>query len=304
LAPRVAAVGLAILLGLAGLAGCADEEHRLPTADDGQAPTGPDLAAIGRGFYDCMRDADLPVLLLPNATGELALVLFDGQGEILWRDGNGNGGGLPGDTNPGQEFERRYDEVMGRPDDQAVLIVDGVDQSQAYASCLARTGYNEDTARGRLPVENNLVQAEQQVRSNNLWAACARDNGFPTVVDSVLPEQPDGVHLPTIVLPGSITEGQLRLLFQACPFATSQPASPPDQASRAPATAASESLPAPSIVFDHPRFTDANWSPSPQDAAEVARLDQLVAIVQEQESQWQEAQNQALGGESGPIGGR
>ena len=103
-----------------------------------------------------------------------------------------------------------------------ILVIDGVDHSQAYAHCLDTAGYTAEAARYRseeaAEYETALVQAgfdgsEEQFSAweftNDQWAACARDQGW-LVLESADP-------LPEMDVLSSTTAYQLRALLEVCP---------------------------------------------------------------------------------------
>ncbi|MDR0626234.1 MAG: hypothetical protein LBG11_03075 [Bifidobacteriaceae bacterium] len=53
--------------------------------------------------------------------------------------------------------------------------------------------------------------------SGTLWAACARENGYPQVKDPAPPVADGWVTMPLVVLPGTITATDLRALLTECP---------------------------------------------------------------------------------------
>jgi hypothetical protein len=289
--PVVAALAV---LGLAGLAGCTPDEHRLPTLGGTDAPAGNPLETVAKTYYDCMVDAGLPVELTTNGTGELALVNFSGDHSILSRGADGSGMAMGGSGVPEADFQRQTEEFFADTTGEPALIVDGVDHSEAYARCLEESGYNEQEAWGTPQIDPR--QIELQVKANNQWAACARDNGFPNVADTSMPEQLDGSQWPMVLLPTSITEEQVRTLVEACPNFDPEAAERMNAwwADNPTATGLPDDfLPDPAIGFDFPGWNgayDPSWTPSPDEVTQAERLVQLSEVLFEAQTEYYQSQ--------------
>lgn len=99
--------------------------------------------------------------------------------------------------------------------DQPFLIVGDTDHSHTFVACLDQTGYTDPVA------ENNPAEELQTklavAEATNRWIACARENGFPALKDLDPPQADDWATTPVAVLPGDITDTELRELVRACP---------------------------------------------------------------------------------------
>jgi hypothetical protein len=205
---------LVAALGL-GLGGCAGAEPELPTVigEPTATSTEVDLEAIGKAYHDCLQDAGIETTLQANWRGELAVVVIDfDRWYLVYPPGGFTPvGGLKQDAPPADQalFEAAQAELT-----EPGLIIDGIDHSQVYLACLNQTGYNEDRAwaMDEVPVDTQAEQEQMEV--NNRWAACARDNGFPHIADSALPDDDMG---PVIEIPYTMEPDQLRQLLVACP---------------------------------------------------------------------------------------
>jgi len=252
-------MGVAALCAV-GLTGCTTG-HDLPTISGAPTPTAA-LEAVAKAYYDCMTDAGIEVQIDTNSDGRASIVMFTGEHDYMWRDGNGVGSVKgPPDYDPGKDpaltqMFRDYESTTGEPYE---LIVDGTDESAINKGCVARSGYDENAAIDALdPVDmQNLIDAD------NTWAQCVRENGWPDVSDVSTPtEHSDG--LPSVVLPYVITEDQLRQLVEACP----------------PADYGNSSFPTPVITFDSPAVTyDANGNPDAGGQAILDKTNALYAIL-------------------------
>jgi hypothetical protein len=166
-----------------------------------------------------------------------------------------------------------------------VLLVDGIDQSAPWAACLDASGYSASAAQGSFQMDVGFVQA--QVASNNRWAACVRDNGFPNVKDTVMPQVLDGTQWPMVLLPVTMTEAQLRQLLAVCPTFDPAQYDKLDNYLRASPNATSppaDWVPDPEISFDSPGMSgnyDPNETLSPEDEATKLRLTPLFDILYE-----------------------
>ncbi|MDR0285986.1 MAG: hypothetical protein LBI33_14025 [Propionibacteriaceae bacterium] len=297
IAVRIAAVSLAGLLGL-GLAGCTSDDHGLPTLGGTTAQAGSDLEQAAKAYYDCMTDVGITVKLIDNGKGELTLVNFVGYDNYMYRTPNGNAGAVSTEIDP--QSDPVISDFFNSTSAEPALILDGVDRSSDYVTCLAESGYDESAANSEYQMDPAQVAA--QVEANNKWAACVRENGFPEVKDSAVPTVTDGTQWPTVILPGSITPDQLRQLLAACPnfdpaateryqqwYADNPMASglPPDY------------LPDPTINFDtNPVQTGltGDYTPSPEEQAAMDKVSALYEVLWEASQAYYEAQAAGEGG--------
>jgi hypothetical protein len=130
------------------------------------------------------------------------------------------------------------------------------------------------------------------VESSNEWAKCARENGFPSVIDASMPPVGDAFKDPAALLPASITEDQLRQLLEKCPnFDPSREEKNEELAADPDAYIPGQTLPdgfehQPNVGFDYPDF-DCETSRSPSAGSEISetvnRLLHLCDILDEAE---------------------
>jgi len=267
------------LLASMTLSSCTQDNPDLPTL--GGSPTSiasTDLEAIAKTYYDCMTDAGIKVELEQNNQGQLAVVNFVGATTVMWRSPNGDGGSMLAEGSNDQDVE----DFQSSTGDGPALMIDGVDYSKQYGQCLTESGYDERTAWGNF--EMDPVQIEKQITSNNIWAECARENGWPDIQDSIAPD--DKAITPTVVLPLTITDDQLWQLLAACPNVD------PDQVKEMqqwrqidPTGFPDDYLPDPCIDFDVPGMS----SPNGPEQADLDRMIHLIDIVsQSRENYYQQ----------------
>ena len=212
----------AVVLAMAFLAGttlssCTQDNRDLPTL--GGSPTSvasADLEAIAKTYYDCMMDAGISMDLEPNGSGQLAVVHFIKYGYAMWRESEDIGVSAYSSDQDPAAVQKVANDFFSKPYTGPALIIDGIDHSDEYAKCLSQSGYTEQAAQGQQP-QRDPVLMQQQMASNNKWAACARENGWPDIKDSVMPDEDDAIWSPVVYLPVTITEDQLRQLLEACP---------------------------------------------------------------------------------------
>ena len=209
-----------IIMGALGFAACTSGDDVIPPLDRGytpsSSPTPGYLEAIARVYYDCMVAAGLPVELVENHEGELAVVQFTGDHWLMVR--SPEGGNVRWSDKYGSEDDPRVRaaaEEFFSMGSEPGLMIDGVDYSFVYARCLQKSGYDQKAAWGTTGMDSTMVS--RQVDSNNLWAECARNNGWPMIENSVIPEATDGNDWPTVLIPVTITTDQLRHLLVSCP---------------------------------------------------------------------------------------
>jgi hypothetical protein len=277
-------VAVAAALGLAGLAGCTPAEHDLPSLNEGTGAGLSDLEQVGKAFYDCLTDAGLPVELRANSTGQVALVQFGASHTVVGRDAD-RSPILQLGTASEQAFNQQVEDFLNSASTDPELLVDGIDQSAPWATCLDTTGYSVSAAQSTFQMDPAVFEA--QVKANNQWAACVRDNGFPNVKDTVMPQVLDGTQWPTVLLPVTMTEEQLRELVAACPtFYAARQEELDNFLQESPNATGppADYVPYPSISFDSPGMS-ADYIPdeslSPEDLATRQRLIPMFDILYE-----------------------
>jgi len=203
-----------ILVGMTTLGACTTDSHQLPSVSDSNSEKSASLEAVAKAYSDCMTDAGIEVELFSNSDGELAIVQVSSKHTVLQRNQNGASMTIaPDDSSLSRQVT---DDFLSDRSTEPALIIDGIDHTDTYVQCLDVSGYDDQVAQGSGP-RVDLAYMERLVRANNKWAACARENGWPSVKDSVMPTVVDGAEQPEVLLPITITEDQLRQLLDACP---------------------------------------------------------------------------------------
>jgi hypothetical protein len=106
-------------------------------------------------------------------------------------------------------------ESIPSPKYQSYLIIGETDHTEAFSKCLKDSGYTEPVWEND-PAEE-LKQKERTLEATNEWIKCARDNGYPNLEDPAPAKADDWETSPMAILPGDITEGDLRTLLGNCP---------------------------------------------------------------------------------------
>ena len=270
---RTFVIAAGVLAVVAGLSGCTSDSHDLPSLEGTLTPTpSANLEAIAKTYYDCMTDAGISVDLEPNGTGQLAVVHFTKYSFAMWRESEDSEmAAYTSDQDPAAVQKAEHD-FFSKPYTGPALMIDGIDHSEEYAKCLSQSGYTEQAAQGP-PAQRDPALAEQQMASNNKWAACARENGWPDVKDSVMPDEDDPIWSPVVYLPVTITEDQLRQLLEVCPNFDPDQAALKQQWYKDNPTATSNPdnwTPDPSITFDITSVEDRS------DADHLTRLNDIL----------------------------
>lgn len=294
---RLAPTAALILLAPA-LAGCADGDSGLPrvtgtTVDAAPASAGStDYAAIAQAMYSCLKAEDIPVQFDMGPNGQQSLITFDQTRSVLWSFADGYVQSTPSAADLAAAKNEEQDQaVNGDPTKATVgsplLEVDGVDYSDLWAGCLASTGYDPDAPWTDFDVEALVTEVNRAtVEASNAWAKCARENGFPTVIDAVMPTDNTSFSTVAALLPASITEEELRQLLAVCPNFDPAIEEKNEALSEDPdAYVPGQTLPEgftyqPSIGFDYPDF-DCEDSRTENPTGEVARLLELCDILDE-----------------------
>ena len=286
---KSAVLGCAVIMAL--MAGCtAQTTPDIPSLGSAGPATATDIEVVAKAYFDCMSQAGVPVALAENDAGELTIVKNSGSWTLQTYPNGGGGGNYDDDTTLSADAQASFQEFFENMPDHPTLILDGVDHSQAYGQCLEQTGYDFIEAMGEVRSDPELNV--KQVKANNDWAACARDNGFPAIEDTEMPmgaEQPQPV-----LLPGSITPDQLRALLVECPnFRKDTVDQAPDWWGLEDVVASSSDTdPHPQIEIDHPLWftrVGPDFRPSDADLIELERMVQLEEALQEpQRAYWDE----------------
>jgi hypothetical protein len=224
------AVGLAL-----ALAACArdDEVAPVPTVlpetspaatwTPSSTPAPGDFAGIAQAMHACLESAGLPVVYRAGPDGTDTLIAFDELVPVIWSQGDGTVAWTS--AVPDTEIDAIYEEIAaawstpapgGTWASEARLRVRGLDESAAWTACLDQTGYDEQAVWGSADTSLQLDELSRlTVEASNQWAACARANGIPGVIDAHLPVA-DTQH-PAALIPVDTTEQQLRATLAQCP---------------------------------------------------------------------------------------
>jgi hypothetical protein len=298
---RLVATALIAASALA-VAGCTKDDHDLPSLGGTRGAASGSLEDIAKKYYDCMSADGLPVTIVGNSKGEMAVVQLDSQEHtILQRDDTGAGMASFGGREPTEAELKEQEDFFGQVDGGIALRVDGIDHSETYARCLKESGYNDQEAWG--PYQADPEHMQRQVTASNQWAACARENGWPDIKDSVMPTKMDGSEWPTVTVPSTITEDQLRQLLAACPNFDPDKQKKLDEWYQNNPTATSvpdEYLPEPSIQIGADNVYEGHgqdWTPGPQEQAELDRIGRLTEILYQAANQYYQSQS------AGSMGG-
>jgi hypothetical protein len=211
---------LALLGAVVGLAPCSTPTEDLPSLTDPNSGSANPLIAPAQEFYDCMIDAGVPVEQRANTRGELTLVDLGGP-STRWLavrygdDGQTKGSNYSGAT----DSERLTGEAFLSASNEPGLLIDGGDYSSVYATCLDSSRYSANVAMSDDPIPPmDPADLRAQVEANNRWASCARDHGWPSVKDSVMPTNlTNWEDYPKVSLSQDISDAQLRQLLADCP---------------------------------------------------------------------------------------
>ena len=269
----------------AGLAGCT-ANHDLPTIS-GAPSGGSNLETAAKSYFDCMSDAGIEVQLTTNNQDLVAAVQFTGDHEYMWRDPIGDDRYLPGPQDRAAlrpDTPQAITDFNNLPGSGPYLWVDRQDLSSTYAQCLSLSGYSERAAWGGGPVDPEEFQ--RHVDGNNKWAACARENGWPDIKDSVMPTDLMDPRYPAVILPTSITEDQLRALLAACPNFDPEKQKMLDDWWRTNSGYPPGYLPDPDISFDTNMTSIVLPTVAPTGNSTEDHIARLLLILQEQQIEY------------------
>jgi hypothetical protein len=207
------------------LGACTGGDPELPSVGGSTlGGDGADLEAVARNFHDCLTDAGLPATYIQGPDGRSTMVGFDDQRAAIWMSSASTGytKAFPEDQAL-DIFNGIYADQPVDPDNGVIAVepepflqIDGVDQTTAWVACLESSGYDESKVWESIDTGPGIEAINQlTVEASNQWARCARDNGYPSVIDAHMPENEN--QYPTALLPSSITAEQLEQLLTACP---------------------------------------------------------------------------------------
>jgi hypothetical protein len=191
-----------------------------------------DLLGVAAEMYNCLRAEGIPAEYSQGPDGRMTLITFDQTVKVAWSAPDGHlqfteavTAAEREDLESGEGFQITWEQngdTFAPVDDPRTsrLIIEGVDRSEFYRSCLDSTGYSEQAVRDSVDY-SRLMDAYEWlvVEASNDWAECARSQGWPTVIDArFTPNQDMDNYIPPMaLLPPSITEDELILLLEVCP---------------------------------------------------------------------------------------
>jgi hypothetical protein len=208
-----------------------DETVGEGTASAAGEPTGePSLTASAPQkeraelLYTCLTDAGVP-MSIDSYPADQAIVDIDADNAYgVTTDGSVWFGRL-GLSDETQALVR---EIVGMPEvgvdglaasrgevapERAKVVVEGKDVTADFEHCLALSHYTFPEY--AVDPAEELARKQAIAEASNEWAACARDNGMPTIADVTATS--DENYTPTVLLPATVTAEQLTLLMDACP---------------------------------------------------------------------------------------
>jgi hypothetical protein len=98
---------------------------------------------------------------------------------------------------------------------QPYLVVGATDMTEVAVECLASSKYEEPVY--QVDPAEELLEKQLLFDSGAAWVKCARENGLPNLKDPDPPKADNNETTPYVLLPGDITEVELRGLLAACP---------------------------------------------------------------------------------------
>ncbi|MDR1295463.1 MAG: hypothetical protein LBK59_11040 [Bifidobacteriaceae bacterium] len=179
-------------------------------------------AAATEGTVACLLDAGIPAQIGEYGFGIVGLE-FDQEGHhYVYRAPGGS-------WNSGEDLDglgislARLEELASREGDY-LLVVDGVDQTDIFETCLTDNGYREPPNPEQDPeyVAEQMAYARATADASDRWAACAREHGYPDLADVERPTDIDTGLLRAVLLPVDMAENQMATLLEDCPLYTEE----------------------------------------------------------------------------------
>ncbi|MDR3359634.1 MAG: hypothetical protein LBO20_03090 [Bifidobacteriaceae bacterium] len=122
------------------------------------------------------------------------------------------------DEDAGEGLEAKEDEESPEediPDAAPYLIIGDDDRTELFVTCLEESGYTQPEYHTD-PAEE-IKDKQASLEATNKWIACAREHGFPDTADPAPAKADEYQTRPMALLPGDITEPELRALLKECP---------------------------------------------------------------------------------------
>jgi hypothetical protein len=228
---RLSASAVLAAAALAVLGGCAQETPEVATmttatttasaSGSGSAAASPSLTAEEvagepiEALWDCLRDAELPVVV-----GEESAV----PGHLVWEEGHRimvrYEDGSTDAANVEEIDEETRLEFWGADQDPdtgeylAGLWVDGTEYTDIWVGCWDTSGYTVP----EIEIDEGALLSARQAAADSIndWIACARYNGMPDLAD-VSAQADNDDQYPVLFLPLSTDPEFLRGLLEVCP---------------------------------------------------------------------------------------
>lgn len=214
-------------MALAACSGAGPDVATMDQIGGGQAPASQALVAID--MVNCLVEAQIPArvspldddwaeielqtdesyqMMIPNQDGTTSAVSTgraDGTSQATW-----------------EELEDLWDQMVRNyygPEGlltQATLFISTHDFSDQLSQCLDATGYVPPSL-ANPDFSDEIAFKTRTAKAGARWAACARSNGFPSVVDPDPPKADGFQSFPLVYLPFLISPEELEALLAVCP---------------------------------------------------------------------------------------
>ncbi|MDR1295736.1 MAG: hypothetical protein LBK59_12440, partial [Bifidobacteriaceae bacterium] len=198
-----------------------------PADDAGPSPRTPSSARAAltieaqveqaEAAYSCLMDAGFAATIEDMPSGESWVWIESDDATIqVWEDGTNfywSQGTLTDGDGPAAQTEAMVQAAKDSSYGYVVYMGDA-DRTADFAPCLEESGYEWPGLKWMDP-EAQLEARHKSADLANEWAACARANGVPGVLDAQVTDDPD--LFPVALLPAGVTEAQIRHLLDTCP---------------------------------------------------------------------------------------
>ena len=217
------AIGALALTVLALLGGCAQKGNEVASVSEPPNELSSDSQAeAADGLADCLRAAGVPATA--NAVDRVQkIVEIDTDDAFYMTLATGELSSSPGVDATFEsedavmakylEMEPSY-AVLEGDERAAVLFIGDSDYTDIYQSCLSLWPY---TYPERDDPSDELLQKIAVAEATNDWIDCAREHGYPDLVDVRAGAADSFMTTPTALLPTDISDNDLKALLAACP---------------------------------------------------------------------------------------
>ncbi|MDR1186113.1 MAG: hypothetical protein LBK95_01445 [Bifidobacteriaceae bacterium] len=216
-----------LVFGLVAVGGCSGG-NGVPSLDRVALDDRPQ-AEIARAMVECLRDLGVPAHelsldgIVDGLNGQV-VVDFPEDQLVYVSDGFTTSTDDYDNDLSETELEAQRDQLYLLADkhldgdvrsDEPFLIVGANDYTDQWVKCLKETGYVDPTTVASRRVESKEMR--WKLDATLAWLDCARDNGYPSLKDPDPPPADGYTTEPMALLPGKMTESELRQLLLACP---------------------------------------------------------------------------------------